>query len=412
MALNYIWTGFFLVAFVVGLIKLIFLGDVDVFPNMIQSTFDMAKTGFELSIYLTGVMALWLGIMKIGEKGGVVRVLSRLIGPFFTRLFPEIPRDHPAIGSMIMNFAANMLGLDNAATPLGLKTMKEMQSLNPDKETASDAQIMFLVLNTSGLSLIPLTILIDRSVVGATNPTDVFIPIMLATFFSTLAGLIAVALYQRINLLDPIIIAYLGGATAVIGAIIYYFSTITPEEISRVSSVASSLIMILVIVGFIALAMWRRVNVYETFIDGAKDGFTIAVQIIPYLVAILVAIGVFRASGSLEYIVAAIASLIKGMGLNADFVEALPTAFMKPLSGSAARAMNLEIMKTFGPDSFVARLSSIFRGATETTFYILAVYFGSVNIKNTRYAVPAGLFADFVGIVAGIFIGYLFFHNG
>jgi spore maturation protein SpmA len=412
MALNYIWTGFFLVAFVVGLIKLIFLGDVDVFPNMIQSTFDMAKTGFELSIYLTGVMALWLGIMKIGEKGGVVRVLSRLIGPFFTRLFPEIPRDHPAIGSMIMNFAANMLGLDNAATPLGLKTMKEMQSLNPDKETASDAQIMFLVLNTSGLSLIPLTILIDRSVVGATNPTDVFIPIMLATFFSTLAGLIAVALYQRINLLDPIIIAYLGGATAVIGAIIYYFSTITPEEISRVSSVASSLIMILVIVGFIALATWRRVNVYETFIDGAKDGFTIAVQIIPYLVAILVAIGVFRASGSLEYIVAAIASLIKGMGLNADFVEALPTAFMKPLSGSAARAMNLEIMKTFGPDSFVARLSSIFRGATETTFYILAVYFGSVNIKNTRYAVPAGLFADFVGIVAGIFIGYLFFHNG
>jgi spore maturation protein SpmA len=412
MALNYIWTGFFLIAFVVGLIKLIFLGDVDVFPNMIQSTFDMAKTGFELSIYLTGVMALWLGIMKIGEKGGVVHVLSRLIGPFFTRLFPEIPRDHPAIGSMIMNFAANMLGLDNAATPLGLKTMKEMQSLNPNKDTASDAQIMFLVLNTSGLSLIPLTILIDRSVVGAANPTDVFIPIMLATFFSTLAGMIAVALYQRINLLDPVVLAYLGGATAVIGGIIYYFSTITPDEISRVSSVASSLIMILVIVSFIAMAMWRKVNVYETFIDGAKDGFNIAVQIIPYLVAILVAIGVFRASGSLEYIVGAIATLIKGMGFNADFVEALPTAFMKPLSGSAARAMNLEIMKTFGPDSFVGRLSSIFRGATETTFYILAVYFGSVNIKNTRYAVPAGLFADFVGIVAGIFIGYLFFHNG
>jgi spore maturation protein SpmA len=412
MALNYIWTGFFLIAFVVGLIKLIFLGDVDVFPNMIQSTFDMAKTGFELSIYLTGVMALWLGIMKIGEKGGVVHVLSRLIGPFFTRLFPEIPRDHPAIGSMIMNFAANMLGLDNAATPLGLKTMKEMQSLNPNKDTASDAQIMFLVLNTSGLSLIPLTILIDRSVVGAANPTDVFIPIMLATFFSTLAGMIAVALYQRINLLDPVVLAYLGGATAVIGGIIYYFSTITPDEISCVSSVASSLIMILVIVSFIAMAMWRKVNVYETFIDGAKDGFNIAVQIIPYLVAILVAIGVFRASGSLEYIVGAIATLIKGMGFNADFVEALPTAFMKPLSGSAARAMNLEIMKTFGPDSFVGRLSSIFRGATETTFYILAVYFGSVNIKNTRYAVPAGLFADFVGIVAGIFIGYLFFHNG
>ncbi|MCB0261801.1 MAG: nucleoside recognition domain-containing protein [Calditrichia bacterium] len=409
MALNYIWIAFFLISFVVGLIKLIFLGDVDVFPNMIASTFDMAKTGFELAIYLTGVMALWLGIMKIGEEGGVIRILSRLIGPFFARLFPEIPRDHPAIGSMIMNFAANMLGLDNAATPLGLKTMKEMHELNPEKDTASNAQIMFLVLNTSGLSLIPLTILIDRSVVGATNPTDVFIPIMLATFFSTLVGLVSVALYQRINLIDPVILSYLGGATAVIFGIIYYFSTISQEEIAQISNVAASLLMYTIICGFIGLAFWRKVNVYEAFIDGAKEGFNIAVQIIPYLVAILVAIGVFRASGALEYIIGGIGKVVGLFDVNSDFVEALPTALMKPLSGSAARAMNLEIMKTFGPDSFVARLSSIFRGATETTFYILAVYFGSVNIRKTRYAVPAGLLADFAGVVAGLFIGYLFF---
>ncbi len=409
MALNYIWIAFFLISFVVGLIKLIFLGDVDVFPNMIASTFDMAKTGFELAIYLTGVMALWLGIMKIGEEGGVIRILSRLIGPFFARLFPEIPRDHPAIGSMIMNFAANMLGLDNAATPLGLKTMKEMHELNPEKDTASDAQIMFLVLNTSGLSLIPLTILIDRSVVGATNPTDVFIPIMLATFFSTLVGLVSVALYQRINLIDPVILSYLGGATAVIFGIIYYFSTISQEEIAQISNVAASLLMYSIICGFIGLAFWRKVNVYEAFIDGAKEGFNIAVQIIPYLVAILVAIGVFRASGALEYVIGGIGKVVGLFDVNSDFVEALPTALMKPLSGSAARAMNLEIMQTFGPDSFVARLSSIFRGATETTFYILAVYFGSVNIKKTRYAVPAGLLADFAGVVAGLFIGYLFF---
>lgn len=409
MALNYIWIAFFLIAFVVGLIKLIFLGDVEVFPNMIASTFDMAKTGFELAIYLTGVMALWLGIMKIGEEGGVIRILSRLIGPFFARLFPEIPRDHPAIGSMIMNFAANMLGLDNAATPLGLKTMKEMHELNPEKDTASDAQIMFLVLNTSGLSLIPLTILIDRSVVGATNPTDVFIPIMLATFFSTIVGLVSVALYQRINLIDPVILSYLGGATAVIFGIIYYFSTISQEEIAQISNVAASLLMYSIICGFIGLAFWRKVNVYEAFIDGAKEGFNIAVQIIPYLVAILVAIGVFRASGALEYVIGGIGKVVGLFDVNSDFVEALPTALMKPLSGSAARAMNLEIMQTFGPDSFVARLSSIFRGATETTFYILAVYFGSVNIKKTRYAVPAGLLADFAGVVAGLFIGYLFF---
>jgi len=356
------------------------------------------------------VMAFWLGIMRIGEEGGIVRIFSRLVGPFFSRLFPEIPREHPALGSMIMNFSANMLGLDNAATPLGLKAMEEMQELNPKKDTASNAQIMFLVLNTSGLSIIPLTILIDRSVVGAANPTDVFIPILLATFFSTLTGLIVVSFYQKINLLDKVVLAYLGGVTALMVGIVIYFSMLPKEQIATISSVISNLIIFVVIIGFIVLAMFRKVNIYETFIDGAKDGFTIAVKIIPYLVAILVAIGVFRASGALDFIVNGIGDFLRLFGINTDFVQALPTAFMKPLSGSAARGMNLEIMKTFGPDSFVGRLSSIFRGATETTFYIIAVYFGSVNIKKTRYAVTAGLLADLGGIIAGIFIGYLFFH--
>lgn len=410
MILNYLWVAFFLIAFVVALIQLIFFQNYDIFPQMLKATFDMSKTGFELSIYLTGIMAFWLGIMKIGEEGGIIRFFSRIIGPFFTRLFPEIPRDHPAIGSMIMNFSANMLGLDNAATPLGLKTMKEMQQLNPKKDTASNAQIMFLVLNTSGLSLIPLTILIDRSVIGATNPTDVFIPIMLATFFSTLTGLIVVSLYQRINLLDKVVLAYLGGVTLFMAGVIVYFSMIPQEQIATISNVASSLIILSVIISFIILALTKKVPIYETFIEGAKEGFSIAVKIIPYLVAILVAIGVFRASGALDYIVKVIADLLSVLGVNTDFVQALPTAFMKPLSGSAARGMNLEIMKTFGPDSFVARLSSIFRGATETTFYIIAVYFGSVNIRKTRYAVTAGLIADLAGIIAGIFVGYLFFH--
>jgi spore maturation protein SpmA len=410
MALNYIWIAFFLIAFVVAVIKLIFLGDTEVFPRIIEMTFDMAKTGFELSIYLTGVMAFWLGIMKIGEKGGIIRLFSRLVGPFFSRLFPEIPKDHPAIGSMIMNFSANMLGLDNAATPLGLKTMKEMQEINPKKDTASNSQIMFLVLNTSGLSIIPLTILIDRSVVGAANPTDVFIPIMLATFFSTITGLIAVSIYQRINLFDKVILAYLGGITLFMTGVIVYFSLIPQKAIAEVSNVASTFIIFSVIISFVVLAMIKKVNIYEAFIDGAKEGFGIAIKIIPYLVAILVAIGVFRAAGAMDYVVKIISSVISFFGINADFVEALPTALMKPLSGSAARGMNLEIMKTFGPDNFVGRLSSIFRGATETTFYIIAVYFGSVNIKKTRYAVPAGLMADAAGIIAGIFVGYLFFH--
>ncbi|HQV31927.1 MAG TPA: nucleoside recognition domain-containing protein [Calditrichia bacterium] len=411
MALNRIWIFFFLGAFVVGLIRLIFFNDLEVFPKIFDATFDMSKTGFELSLYLTGVMAFWLGIMKVGEAGGVIHYFTRLVGPFFKRLFPGIPEDHPAIGSLVMNFSANMLGLDNAATPIGLKAMKEMQEVNPNKDVASDAQIMFLVLNTSGLSLIPLTILVDRSVIGAANPTDVFIPIMLATFFSTLAGMIAVSLYQRINLLDPVILSYLGGVSLVMAAVIFYFASIPQDQIAEVSRVASSLLIFSVIVGFIALAVRRKVNVYETFIEGAKEGFGVAIMIIPYLVAILVAIGVFRASGALDMIIDGISYLIRLSGINADFVEALPTALMKPLSGSGARGMNLEIMKTFGPDSFVARMSSIFRGATETTFYIIAVYFGSVNIRNTRYAVTAGLIADAAGIIAGLFIGYLFFYN-
>jgi spore maturation protein SpmA len=410
MALNYIWIAFFLIAFLVAFIKLIFLGDAEVFPRIIEMTFDMSKTGFELSIYLTGIMAFWLGIMKIGERGGIIRVFSRLVGPFFSRLFPEIPKDHPATASMIMNFSANMLGLDNAATPLGLKTMKEMQQINPKKDTASNSQIMFLVLNTSGLSIIPLTILIDRSVVGAANPTDVFIPIMLATFFSTLAGLIAVSIYQKINLFDKVILSYLGGITLFMAGVIVYFSLIPQEQIAEISNVASTFIIFTVIISFIVLAAIKRVHIYEAFIDGAKEGFGIAIKIIPYLVAILVAIGVFRASGAMDYVVKIISSSISFFGINTDFVQALPTALMKPLSGSAARGMNLEIMKTYGPDTFVGRLSSIFRGATETTFYIIAVYFGSVNIKKTRYAVPAGLIADAAGIIAGIFIGYLFFH--
>lgn len=397
-------------AFIVGLIKLVFLQDTEVFPAIFDSTFDMAKTGFELSLYLTGVMSFWLGIMKIGENGGIIKILSRLIGPFFIRLFPGIPKDHPAIGSMIMNFSANMLGLDNAATPLGLKTMKEMQEVNPDKETASDAQIMFLVLNTSGLSIIPLTILIDRSVVGAANPTDIFIPILIATFCSTLVGLITVSLFQKINLLDKIVIAYLGGITALIAGMVYYFTTLTQQELNAFSSVASSLIIFSVIVFFILLGWIRKINVYESFIDGAKEGFQISIRIIPFLIAILVAIGVFRASGAMDYLISGISLLVSSLGFNNDWVEALPTALMKPLSGSAARGMNLEIMKTFGPDSFVGQLSSVFRGATETTFYVIAVYFGSVSIKKIRYAATAGLIADLAGIIAALFVGYLFFH--
>lgn len=410
MVLNYIWIAFFLIAFVVALAKLIFLQDYEVFPALVNSTFDMAKTGFEISLYLTGVMSLWLGLMRIGEKGGMVHVLSKLVGPFFSRLFPEIPRDHPATGSIIMNFSANILGLDNAATPLGLKAMNEMQELNPDKDTASNAQIMFLVLNTSGLSIIPLTILVDRSVLGAANPTDVFIPILLATFCSTIVGLITVSIYQKINLLDRVIMAYLGGLTLFIAGVVYYFSTIPQEKIGEISTVVSNFIIFTLIICFLLLGLRKRINIYETFIEGAKDGFQIAIKIIPYLVAILVAIGVFRASGAMSYLINGIEYLVSLTGADTDFVKALPTAIMKPLSGGAARGMMIETINTHGVDSFAGRMASIFRGATETTFYIVAVYFGSVNVRKTRYAITAGLIADLAGIIAAILFGYMFFH--
>ncbi len=410
MVLNYIWIGFFLIAFIVALGKLIFFQDYEVFQSIVQATFDMSKVGFEISLYLTGVMSLWLGLMKIGEEGGMVKVLSKIVGPFFVKLFPEVPKDHPASGSIIMNFSANMLGLDNAATPLGLKAMKEMQSLNPTPDTASNAQIMFLVLNTSGLSIIPLTVILDRSVMGAEYPTDIFLPILLATACSTLVGLITVAIYQKINLLDRTILAYLGGFALFIGSIVYYFTTIPQEQLGTISSVASNLIIFSFIIFFLLLGLRKRINLYETFIEGAKEGFNIAIKIIPYLIALLVGIGVFRASGAFDFMIDGVAAVVSLFGVNTDFVEALPTAFMKPLSGSGARTMMLETMNTYGADSFVGKLSGVLRGATETTFYIVAVYFGAVNISKTRYAITAGLIADFAGIIAAILFGYMFFH--
>lgn len=410
MALNYIWFGFFIVAFLTALVKLIFFQDYEVFPEIVNTTFDAAKLGFEISIFLTGAMALWLGLMKIGEKAGMIRILSRLVGPFFSRLFPGIPDDHPANGAIIMNFSANILGLDNAATPLGLKAMQEMQEVNKEKDTASDAMIMFLVLNTSGLSIIPLTILVDRSVLNAQYPTDVFLPILLATFCSTIIGLIAVALYQRINLLDPVILAYLGGLTLLIGGIVYYFTTIPQEEVNLISRMAANIIIFSIIISFLVLGFYRKINLFDTFIDGAKEGFEIAVRIIPYLVAFLVAIGVFRVSGALDFVIDGFRYVAGLTGFNTDFVDALPVALMKPLSGGTARGMMIDIINAEGVDSFVGRMSSIYRGATETTFYIIAVYFGSVSIRKTRYAVTVGLIADLAGIIAGTFFGYLFFH--
>ena len=410
MVLNYIWIAFFLIALVVGLVRLIFFHDTEIFTTIVNSTFDMAKVGFEISLGLTGVLTLWLGLMKVGEAGGAVAILAKVVRPFFNKLFPEVPKDHPVHGSMIMNFAANMLGLDNAATPLGLKAMQELQELNPEKDTASNAQIMFLVLNTSGLTLIPISIMVYRAQQGAANPSDVFIPIMLTTFFSTLVGLVAVALVQRINLLDKVVLAYLVGLTSVVGAVIVYFTRLPQEQVETVSNVAANVILFGVIAGFIALAMFRRVNVYETFIEGAKEGFPVVIRIIPYLVAILVAIGVFRASGAMEFMVVVAGKGFGLLGINTDFVEALPTALMKPLSGSGARGMMVDAMQTYGADSFVGRLASTFQGSTDTTFYIIALYFGSVGVRKTRHAVPCGLLADFAAVVAAIFIAYLFWH--
>jgi len=410
MVLNVIWVAFFLIALVVGLIRLIFLHDTEIFTTMVNSTFEMARTGFEISLGLTGVLTLWLGLMRVGEKGGVVDALARVVRPFFHRLFPEIPRNHPVHGSIIMNFAANMLGLDNAATPLGLKAMQELQELNPDKDTASNAQIMFLVLNTSGLTLIPISIMVYRAQMGAANPSDVFLPILLTTFFSTLVGLIAVAIVQRINLFDRVVMAYLGGVTVLVVATLVYFSRLPEAQIQTISNLVANVTLFGVITAFIGLAMLRRVNVYEAFIDGAKEGFPVVIKIIPYLVAILVAIGVFRASGAMEYIVAGVGKAFAALGVNTDFVGALPTALMKPLSGSGARGMMVDAMQTYGADSFVGRLACTYQGSTDTTFYIIALYFGSVGVRKTRHAVTCGLLADFAAIVAGTLIAYLFFH--
>ncbi len=410
MVLNYIWVAFFIIAFIVGLIRLIFFGDTEIFPLMMNGTFDMAKTGFEISLGLTGVMTLWMGLMKVGETGGIIGLMSKAVGPLFRRLFPEIPKDHPAVGSMMMNIAANMLGLDNAATPLGLKAMTQLQELNKDKDTASNSMIMFLVLNASGLTIIPISIMVYRTQLGAADPSDIFIPILLATFASTLTGIIAVSLIQRINLFNKVILLYLGSFTIIVSSIIWYFSTISQEQVTTISAVAGNLILFSIIFSFIVLGLVKRINVYDAFIDGAKEGFGIAVKIIPYLVAILVAVGVFRSCGALDFLVQGIGSMFAAMGVNTDFVAALPTAFMKPLSGSGARGMMVDTMKQFGADSFAGRLSCVFQGAADTTFYIVAVYFGSVGIKTTRYAITAGLLADLAGIIAAIFVAYLFFH--
>lgn len=409
MVLNYIWVGFFLVAFVVAVVKLVFMGDTSVFPAMMDSTFSSAETAFTISLGLTGVLSLWLGIMKVGERGGVVDVLARLMSPLFSRLFPDIPKGHPVTGTIFMNIAANMLGLDNAATPLGLKAMEQMQELNDRKERATNPMIMFLVLNTSGLTLIPVSVMVYRAQMGAAQPTDVFIPILLATFFSTLVGMVSVCLYQRISLLNRTMMGIVGGMCAVVGLIIWGVSQLSREQMDLYSGQVANIFLFLIIIGFILAGMRKRVNVYDAFVEGAKEGFQTAVRIIPYLVAVLVAIGVFRASGAMDMLLDGIASLVAAIGLDTEFVGALPTALMKPLSGSGARGLMVDAMQTYGPDSFVGRLACLFQGSTDTTFYILAVYFGSVGIRQTRHAVPCGLLADAAGIVAALFICYLFF---
>ncbi len=409
MVLNYIWIAFFLIAFVIATVRLVFMGDTEVFPAIMNSTFDTSKTAFEISLGLTGVLSLWLGIMKIGEKGGVINVVARVLSPVFTRLFPDIPKGHPVTGSIFMNVAANMLGLDNAATPLGLKAMEQLQELNPKKDTATNPMIMFLVLNTSGLTLIPVSIMVYRAQMGAAQPTDIFVPILLATFFSTLAGIVCTSLYQRINLINRTMLLTLGGMSAVVAAIIWGFAQMDKAQMNVVSTSVANILLMLIIVMFILAGMRKKVNVYDAFIEGAKDGFTTAVRIIPYLVAILVGIGVFRASGAMDMLVDGIKWTVAALGGNTDFVGALPTALMKPLSGSGARGMMVDAMSTYGADSFVGRLSCIFQGSTDTTFYILAVYFGSVGIRYTRHAVACGLLADLAGVIAAIAICYLFF---
>ena len=409
MVLNYIWIAFFLIAFVIACIKLVFLGDTEVFPAIMNSTFETAKTGFEISLGLTGVLSLWLGIMKIGEKGGLIQAMARLLSSVLTRLFPEIPRNHPVFGNIFMNIAANMLGLDNAATPLGLKAMERLQELNVKKDTASNSMIMFLVLNTSGLTIIPVSILVYRAQMGAAQPTDVFIPILLATFFSTLAGIVVTSIYQRINLFQPVLLAVLGGMSLFVAALIWGVGQLSSASLDLWGTNVANILLFSIITMFLVSGMRAKINVYDAFIEGAKDGFQTAVRIIPYLIAILVSIGVFRASGAMDWIVEEMKWLISLVGIDTQWVGALPTALMKPLSGGGARGMMVDAMTTFGADSFVGRLSCIFQGSTDTTFYILAVYFGSVGVTRTRHAVACGLLADLAGVIAAILLCYLFF---
>ena len=409
MVLNYIWIAFFLLAFVIALGKLIFWGDTTVFPAIMDSTFVQAKSAFEISLGLTGVLSLWMGIMKIGEKGGLVAALARLLSPVLCKIFPDIPKGHPAMGTMFMNFSANMLGLDNAATPMGLKAMQELQDINPKKDTASNPMIMFLVLNTSGLTLIPVTVLLYRAEMGAANPTDVFIPILLATTVSTLVGLVVTSIYQRINLFNRTMLLFLFAVCVIIAGGTWGMMQLSQVHIELVSTSLANIILFSVIILFIASGMLSKINVYDAFIEGAKDGFSTAVRIIPYLIAILVAIGVFRASGGMDVIMDGVAWCANAVGVGDDFVGALPTAIMKPLSGSGARGMMIDAMSTYGADSFAGRLACLFQGATDTTFYILAVYFGSVGIRKTRHAVTCGLLADFAGIIAAIVLAYIFF---
>lgn len=409
MALNYIWITFFAVAFLVALGEMVFNGNIAIWSQIMEASFTSAEQAFKISIGLTGILSLWMGLMKIGERGGVIQFFGRLISPLFSRLFPGIPKGHPAMGSIFMNVSANMLGLDNAATPLGLKAMQELQALNDKKDTATDAMLMFLVLNASGLCLIPIGVMMYRSQCGAANPTDVFIPIMIATFLATLVGIIALCIKQRINLLDRVIISWIGGLTLFIGSVIGYLSTLPEDKVAEYSSFAANFMLFALIIGFLVAGVRRRVNVYDAFIEGAKDGFKTAVMIIPYLVAVLVAIGMFRASGAMGVVTDWITAGVSALGIDAEWVGALPTALMKPLSGSGSRGMMVDVMNTYGADAFVSRVASCLQGSTDTTFYILAVYFGSVGVKKTRYAVPYALLADVVGSLSAILVAYFFF---
>lgn len=409
MVLNYIWIAFFAIAFIIGLVKLVFWGDMEVFPAIMNSTFDTAKTAFELSLGLTGVLSLWLGVLKIGERGGLIDALARLLSPVMVRLFPDIPKNHPVFGNMFMNISANMLGLDNAATPLGLKTMEGLQSLNPRKDTATNPMIMFLVLNTSGLTIVPVSVLVYRAQMGAAQPTDVFLPILLATFAATVGGIIITSIYQKINLFNRTLLLTLGVACTVVAAIVWGFSVMDKAALNALTTTAANLLLMLVIMIFLYSGVRRRINVYDAFVEGAKEGFHTAVRIIPYLVAMLVAIGVFRASGAMDWLITGLQRAVESVGLTAEWVGAMPTALMKPLSGSGARGMMVDAMNTFGADSFVGRLSCIFQASTDTTFYILAVYFGAVGVSKTRHAVVCGLLADLIGVVAAILVCYMFF---